>query len=63
MMMKTAYDLSREFIEILADIDRALDAKSKTNDNRTIKILDEKIDSLEVKMYDLKNALKALIVK
>lgn len=62
-MMKTAYDLSREFIEILADIDRALDAKSKTNDNRTIKILDEKIDSLEVKMYDLKNALKALIVK
>lgn len=63
MMMKTAYDLSREFIEILADIDRVLDAKSKTNDNRTIKILDEKIDSLEVKMYDLKNALKALIVK
>lgn len=62
-MMKTAYDLSREFIEILADIDRALDAKSKTNDSRTIKILDEKIDSLEVKMYDLKNALKALIVK
>ena len=62
-MMKTAYDLSREFIEILADIDRALDAKSKTNDNRTIKILDEKIDSLEIKMYDLKNALKALIVK
>lgn len=62
-MMKTAYDLSREFIEILADIDRALDAKSKTNDSRTIKILDEKIDSLEAKMYDLKNALKALIVK
>lgn len=62
-MMKTAYDLSREFIEILADIDRALDAKSKTNDSRTIKILDEKIDSLETKMYDLKNALKALIVK
>lgn len=62
-MMKTAYDLSREFIEILADIDRALDAKSKTNDIRTIKVLDEKIDSLEAKMYDLKNALKALIVK
>lgn len=62
-MMKTAYDLSREFIEILADIDRSLDAKSKTNDIRTIKVLDEKIDSLEAKMYDLKNALKALIVK
>lgn len=61
--MKTAYDLSREFIEVLADIDRALDAKSKTNDSKTIQILDEKIDSLEVAMYDLKNALKAISIK
>ena len=61
--MKTAYDLSRKFIEILADIDRALDAKSITTNSRTIQILDEKIDSLEIEMYDLKNTLKAITIK
>lgn len=61
--MKTAYDLSREFIEVLADIDRAIDAKSKTRDSKTSQMLDEKIDSLEAKMYDLKNTLKAIVVK
>lgn len=61
--MKNAYEVTRELIVILADIDRALDKKSKAKNQDTKDRLDKEIDNLEVKMYEIKNVLKAIEVK
>jgi hypothetical protein len=59
-MMETAYDLFRKLLEVMTDIDRTLNEKSKVTDARDIELLDKKIDALEVKMYELKNKLKSV---
>lgn len=59
-MMETAYDLFRKLLEVMTDIDRNLNEKSKVTDARNIELLDKKIDALEVKMYELKNKLKSI---
>ncbi|OOM77997.1 hypothetical protein [Clostridium sp. BL-8] len=58
--METAYDLFRKLLEVMTDIDRTLNEKSKVTDARNIELLDKKIDALEVKMYELKNKLKSI---
>ncbi len=59
-IMETAYDLFRKLLEVMTDIDRTLNEKSKVTDARNIELLDKKIDALEVKMYELKNKLKSI---
>lgn len=56
--MKTAYDLFKKLLEVMADIDRNLDEKSKVRKQETLEALDKKIDALELQMYDLRNKLK-----
>ncbi|WP_244833652.1 hypothetical protein [Clostridium sp. BJN0001] len=62
-MKKNAYDLARNLIEVMADIDRALDQKSKSKNMKEIEALDTRIDSLETRMYEIKNKLKSVEVK
>lgn len=56
--MKTAYDLFRKLLEVMADIDRTLDSKSNASSAESIKLLDKKIDLLESEMFELRNKLK-----
>lgn len=56
--MKTAYDLFKKLLEVMADIDRHLDEKSKVRKPETLEALDKKIDDLELEMYELRNKLK-----
>lgn len=58
--METAYDLFKKLLEIMADIDRTLDEKSKALDTRNIEILDKKIDALEIQMFEIRNKLKSI---
>jgi biopolymer transport protein ExbB/TolQ len=61
--MKTAYNLARELIEVMADIDRNLDAKSNTKKEEVRERLDKEIDQLEIRMYEIKNVLKNIDIK
>jgi hypothetical protein len=61
--MKNAYDLARELITVLADIDSTLDKKSKTKNVSEQTRLDKEIDNLEIKMLEIKNQLKKIEVK
>lgn len=58
--MKTAYDLFKKLLEVMADIDRNLDMKSKADSIETIEMLDKKIDILESEMFELRNKLKSI---
>ena len=60
--MKTAYDLARELIEVMSDIDRNLDKKSKTKSEPDKERIDKEIDQLELRMYEIKNVLKEINV-
>ena len=53
-----AYDLTRQFIEVLGDIDALIEKKWKTSSSAQDKLLDDKITVLENKMFDIKNKLK-----
>lgn len=61
--MKTAYDMTREFLTVLSDIDRAIDKKSKSRNVNEQARLDKEIDNLEVKMFEIKTQLKNIEVK
>ncbi|CUU47157.1 hypothetical protein ACUH7Y_08680 [Clostridium beijerinckii] len=61
--METAYDLFKKLLVVMADIDRILDEKSKVIDSKRNEILDKKIDSLELEMFELKNKLKSIKLK
>lgn len=56
--METAYDLFKKLLVVMADIDRILDEKSKVIDSKRVEILDKKIDSLELEMFELKKQIK-----
>lgn len=56
--MKNCYDLTLELIQVMGDIDRALDKAAKTSRVRDKEILLEEVDRLEVRMYEIKNILK-----
>ncbi|MDR3593609.1 hypothetical protein [Clostridium sp.] len=56
--MKTAYDLFKRLLEVMADIDRNIDSKSKTSNIETQKMLDKKLDILETEMFEIRNKLK-----
>ena len=60
--MKTAYDLARELIEVMSDIDRTLDKKSKSSNEAVKERFDKEIDLLEIRMYEIKNVLKEIRV-
>jgi hypothetical protein len=59
-MVETAYDLFKKLLEVMADIDRNLDEKSKISDARRIELLDKKIDALEIEMFELRSKLKSI---
>jgi hypothetical protein len=61
--MKTAYDLTRNFLTVLSDIDATLDKKSKVRNVSEQARLDKEIDNLEVKMLEIKNQLKNIKVR
>jgi hypothetical protein len=61
--MKNALDLAREWLIVLADIDAALDKKSKVRNVSEQARLDKEIDNLEVKMLEIKNQLKNIEVR
>lgn len=61
--MKNAYDLARELITVLTDIDTSLDKKSKTKNVSEQTRLDKEIDTLEIKMLEIKNQLKSVEIK
>ena len=61
--MKTAYDLFQKLIEIMKDIDKALDKKSKFHNAKILQTLDSKIDVLEAEMHEIKNKLKNINIK
>jgi len=56
--MKTAYDLFQKLIEIMTDLDMALDKKSKVRSTKNLQTLDNQIDALETEMYEIRNKLK-----
>jgi len=60
--MKTAYDLASELVEVMSDIDRNLDKKSKSSNEAVKERLDKEIDLLEIRMYEIKNVLKEIDV-
>lgn len=51
------YDLAREFLRVVAEIDVLLDKKSKASVKEEA-ALDTQIDALETKMFEIKNKLK-----
>lgn len=53
-----AYDLTLELIRVMADIDRVIEAKSKTRRTEELHRYDAEIDRLECRMYEIKNILK-----
>ncbi len=53
-----AYDLTLELIRIMSDIDRAIDAKSRTRRVEELLRYDAEIDRLECRMYEIKDVLK-----
>lgn len=61
--MRNAYDLARNLITVMSDIDRTLDKKSKIKNVSEQNRLDQEIDRLEAEMYEIKNTLKGLEVK
>lgn len=52
------YDLTLELIRIMADIDRAVERKSKTSLPDEDMRLDAEITRLECRMFEIKNLLK-----
>lgn len=52
------YDLALEFLRTVNEIDELLDKKTHAK-AKEADVLDKKIDELEVKMFDIKNKLKA----
>lgn len=60
--MKSAYDLTREFIEVMADIDELLSKRAKACDIRERDLYDEEINRKECRMFEIKHLLLAIKV-
>lgn len=56
--MKNGYDLTRELITILSNMDFLFLKKNKETNISEIKILDQKLDILEENMHDIKKQLR-----
>jgi hypothetical protein len=52
------YDLALEFLRIVKGIDDLLDKKAKAT-GKEEQILDREIDTLEARMFEIKNKLKS----
>lgn len=52
------YKLTLEYIQVLGDIDRAIDKKSKAKTSKEDELLDKEITRLELKMMEIKHQLK-----
>lgn len=61
-MSKNAWDYTLEIITLLTDIDTNNELLSKTNNIKDRDLLSNKIDSLESKLFDLKDKLKKVTV-
>lgn len=58
--MKTAYDYTREFISVLAEIDAKVEKKAGVKNSEEEYRLDKEIDALEGKMFEIRNKLKSM---
>ncbi len=61
-MSKNAWDYTLEIIALLTDIDDINEQLSKTNNITERYILSSRIDSLESKLFELKDKLKKVTV-
>lgn len=57
--MTSCYDLTLRYIQILADIDRCIEKKSKVSHIDDHNLLDAEINRLEIEMFEIKNRLKS----
>lgn len=57
-MSKNAWEYTLLILKILTDIDDTNEALSKTNNKEKRKVLSNKIDSLEIQLFELKSKLK-----
>lgn len=51
------YDLTLEFLRIVSEIDGLMEKKAKAS-SKEDEILNQKIDVLEIRMFEIKNILK-----
>lgn len=51
------YDLTLEFLRIVTEIDQLVEKKAKAS-KKEDEILDQKIEVLEMRMFEIKNILK-----
>ena len=56
--MLNCYDLVLKYIQVLGDIDRAVEKKSKASTIEEDELLDKEITQLEIEMIGIKNKLK-----
>lgn len=61
-MSKNAWDYTLEIIALLTDIDHNNELLSKTNNIDKRSILSSKIDSLESKLFEIKDKLKKVTI-
>ena len=57
--MTNCYDLTLRYIEVIADIDRLIEKKSKCNSVDERLRLDKEITRAEVEMFEIKKILKS----
>lgn len=61
-MPKSAWDFTLELLSIMGDIDRYSELLSKSSTYSDGELYSKKIDSLEVKLFDIREKLKKLTV-
>ncbi|WP_300348028.1 hypothetical protein [Clostridium sp.] len=61
-MPKSAWDFTLELLSIMGDIDRYSELLSKSSTYSDRELYSKKIDSLEVKLFDIREKLKKLTV-
>ena len=57
MGIMNCYDLTLEFLRIVTEIDQLVEKKAKAS-KKEDEILDQKIEVLEMRMFEIKNILK-----
>lgn len=62
-MVENTYDLFKQMLGILSEIDEKLDRLGKARDTETKERLSKEIDVLESEMFDIKNLMKSIKVK
>lgn len=62
-MVENAYDLFKQMLGVLSEIDEKLDKLGKARDTETKERLSKEIDILESEMFEIKSLMKSIKVK